>query len=448
MRQLLDDRPIENLTLDDLRMALSQAGDEDEYWEAKAHEVRREHVSRAVASLANRDGGLFVIGAARGEDGIWTLPGARLPAEEPGLWLSQIIRGSLKPTPSVQLRVFDLDNGLYVAVVQIDAHPEHLVLISDGRVVRRGHGSTEPIVDGAELTRLVRARNGVEAPLNIDLALAPDALANAASRMIAAHGTGRLRSTITALKSQLVRAAEHKPLAELAEIGDRLTALTAVLVQDEPEGPVTRFAIDAHLQAFDAATRFSTSPARPDLDLYRVLLRNARALGGLLVRLETWALIRRLAAHSVPDDSDLYPGWMTFVGVQDARAGIRSSDSRVWQETIQESVAAAQRIGALNPDGADEHQLLDSILAFDMLANLIELDVANRAGNEGEISPDFALFRTDALKPILSRLSSDAQTRAAILPDRDVADTARLIASLNKQCRRLANNHSMFWHGA
>lgn len=449
MPRLLD-QSLEDLTLDDLRDALTHAGDEDEHWEAKAQDVRREHVLNAIAGLANRDGGSFVIGAARGDGGIWTLSGARPPAEEPGLWLSQIIRSGLQPIPNFQSRVFNLDNGRYAAVIQVDAHPEHLVLINDGRVVRREHGSTDPVIDGAELTRLVRARSAMDksTDINVDTSLVPDQLAIAAGRLLDVGGVDRLRTSVTAVKARLINAAEHRPVDELAEEADRLTALTSVLVQAQPDGAVTQFAIAAHLQTFDAATGFHRTPTtRPDLDLYRVLLRNTRALGALLVRLEIWPLIRRLAAHGVPKQSDVYSGWMTFVGVQDARAGMSSPGPEGLRDKIRESVAIVQRIRALHPDGADEHQLLESVLAFDMFTNLIELDVADRKGHEGEVSPDFALFGPDSVRPIVARLSSDTHVRASLLPDRDTSEADQLIASLDKQCRRLANSVPMFWHG-
>ena len=96
MREL-DDIALEAVSLDDLRQALRRAGDEDDRWEAKGGEVRSEHVQRAVAGLANREGGFVVIGAERTADG-WALTGQQPPRDdEPGTWLSRVLRSDFGP---------------------------------------------------------------------------------------------------------------------------------------------------------------------------------------------------------------------------------------------------------------------------------------------------------------------------------------------------------------
>lgn len=64
MRNLLD-RPLDELSLDDFRAALSEARDENDRWEVKGGALRSEHVFKPVAGLGNRDGGLLVLGASR-----------------------------------------------------------------------------------------------------------------------------------------------------------------------------------------------------------------------------------------------------------------------------------------------------------------------------------------------------------------------------------------------
>jgi hypothetical protein len=58
-----------------------------------------------------------------------------------------------------------------------------------------------------------------------------------------------------------------------------------------------RFALGSDHRAFEEGVRFHPIPtARPELDLLRVVRRNVRALGALLVRLELWTEVRSLAA--------------------------------------------------------------------------------------------------------------------------------------------------------
>lgn len=104
-----DDTPLEAISIDGLRQALRGAGEEDDRWEAKGGEVRPEHVQRAAAGLANRDGGFVVLGADRAADG-WVLTGLQPPRDdEPGTWLSRVLRSGLRPLPPVKQRLYVLD---------------------------------------------------------------------------------------------------------------------------------------------------------------------------------------------------------------------------------------------------------------------------------------------------------------------------------------------------
>jgi hypothetical protein len=247
---------------------------------------------------------------------------------------------------------------------------------------------------------------------------------------------------------RLVRAAEFEPRDVLDREADRLSAIAGSLVQAVPDSTVTAFALEAHHRAVDAAAQFRLVPGgRPDLDLYRVVLRNARAIGALLVRLELWPLVRHLADHAAPGDDGIYPGWMTFVAVQQARAIVRPLNAEMLRHTVREARATAMRVAALRPDGADEHVVLDSLLAFDLLANLIELDRAERAGTRLEVSPDFAVFGEDPVRAIVPRVLDDDRVRDAILPARRQRDAARLLVVLDEQAKRVANTRAGLWSG-
>lgn len=446
MRDLLD-RPLDGLTLDDVRAALSVARDEDDRWEAKGGTVRPEHVFRPVAGLGNRDGGVLVLGVSRIPNAGWQLDGSPFTGE-PGQWVARVIRDNLSPAPPHTLRTFEVATGRHVVLVRVERHPQHLAVTADGRVLRREHGSTEPIADGAELTRLVRARSGAGPAASLDPDASPDELGDAALAVIEAGHDARLRSFITGLQARLVRAAEFEPREVLDREADRLSAITGSLAQAAPDSPVTTFAVQAHHRAVEAAARFRLIPGgRPDLDLFRVVLRNARALGALLVRLELWPLVRAVVNHDAPGDDGIYPGWMTYVAVQEARALGRPINAEVLRHSVREARATALRVPALRPDAADEHQILDALLVFDLLANLIELDRADRAGTSDEVSPDFAVFGAEPHRLVVRRVLDDDWIRDALMPARRQRDVARLLVSLDAQARRVSNACAGFWSG-
>lgn len=446
MKDLLD-RSLDALTLDEIRGALAAAGDEDDRWEAKGAQIRPEHIYQPVAGQANRDGGLLLLGVSRQADGAWQVDGASF-VDEPGLWVARVIRDNLRPAPPFELRAFELSSGLHAVLVRVRPHPQHLVVTASGRVLRREHGSTEPIADGAELTRVVRARSGAGPAASLDPDLAPDELGDAAIAVIEAGHDPRLRSFITGLQARVVRAAEFEPQAVLDLEADRLSAICASLAQAAPQSPVTEFALEAHRRAVDKASGFRVIPGgRPDLDLMRALLRNARALGALLVRLELWPLIRHLVDGDAPGNEGLYPGWMTYVAVQEARALGRPPNAEVLRHSVREARATALRVATLRPDAADEHQILDSLLVFDLLANLVELDRADRAGTRMEVSPDFAVFGAEPHPPVVRRVLDDARVREALLPGRRQPDAARLLLCLDDQTRRVATACAAFWAG-
>lgn len=446
MRNLLD-RPLDELSLDDLRAALSEARDENDRWEVKGGTLRSEHVFKPVAGLGNRDGGLLVLGASRVQNAGWQLDGSAFVGE-PGQWVARVIRDNLRPAPPHVLRTFEVSPGLHVVLIRVERHPQHVVVTAGGRVLRREHGSTEPIADGAELTRLVRARSGAGPAASLDPDLAPDELGDAALAVIEAGHDARLRSFVTGLQARVVRAAEFEPRDALDLEADRLSAIVGSLAQAAPDSPVAAFAVEAHHRAVDAAAHFRLLPGgRPDLDLFRVVLRNSRALGALLVRLELWPLIRRVVDHDAPGNDGIYPGWMTYVAVQEARALSRPANAEVLRHSVRDARATALRVAALRPDAADEHQILDSLLVFDMLANLIELDRAERAGTREEVSPDFAVFGAEPHRPVVRRVLDDDGIRDAIAPGRRQRDVARLLVSLDAQARRVSNACAAFWPG-
>lgn len=444
MRSLLD-RAVDELTLSDLRAALAGAGDEDDRWEVKGGDIRPLHVFKAIAGLANRTGGLLLLGASRAADGSWELDGAPFPTE-PGQWVARVIRSNLTPPPQYGIRVLEISPGKHAVVVRVDAHPNDLTVTTDGRVLHRDHDSTEPVTDGAELTRLVQARagSGPAAALNPDAS--PGELGDAALAVIEAGQDAQLRSFISRLLGRMIRAAEFQPFDVLETETDRLSAVTSALLQAAPDSPVAALAIDAHHRACDAAAHMQILPtSRADLDLFGVVRRNARGLGALMVRLELWSSVRALVAHDVPGDG-IYSGWMTYVAARAAKAS-NYVNAETIRHTVRDARETALRVPGLRPDGADEHQILDALLTFDLAANVIELDRAQRRERFGVVSPDFAVFAEKGVWPVAACILNDAVVRDALLPDRGQPDAARLLTSVNVQAQRVANSCASRWDG-
>jgi hypothetical protein len=107
---------------------------------------------------------------------------------------------------------------------------------------------------------------------------------------------------------------------------------------------------------------------------------------------------------------------------------------------------ATLRLLALRPDQADEHVALESVLEFDLIANLVELDEADREGYRGEVWPDFALFDASGVQPFAERLLTDHDLQVAVLPGRDDREVAQLLIALDTHARRVCPEERV-WTG-
>lgn len=441
----LIERGTAEIGLEELRTALAASGDEDDSWEAKGTNLRTEHIYRSVAGLANASGGLLLLGVSRrGEE--WVLDGVEVSGE-PGPWIEQAIRDNLRPTPQYRLRIHPLPQGRFLAVVRVDRMAEHLVVTSDGKVFRRQHGRTAVVPDGLELTRLVQERATSPGRV-LDLDLASTELAAAVTATVRDGHAESLRPVIAGLQARLVRAAEHEPTDVLDREADKLASLCGALVSSAAPETLTRFALEAHHRAFDEGVRFHPIPtARPDLDLFRVVLRNVRALGGLLVRLEKWTELRSLAAHRATQNEDVYPGWFSYIGSMQARVRGRPANAEVLRWPLREARDTAMRLGSLRPDGADEHQVLPSVLNFEMLASLIEFDQGARLGFLPEVCFDFAAFDADCQRPLVARIAAEEPLRTVLLPESTGPQVALDIFNLDGLARQRAAAIGERWDG-
>lgn len=444
MQRLLDADP-DRVTLDDLRAALDAAGDEDERFEIKDGRARAEQVQKAIAGLANRDGGVVVLGAEQMGNGAWRLTGRQVqPGQELGVWVTQQVEGHLKPVPQVTIRVLELAPASVAAILWVAPHADSLVVRSDGVVFRREHGSTLPVQDGRRLAELIRERAGQRAVIALD---APaDAVAASALAAIDGGSAARLRASVTALRGRIVDAAQFRPHDEFLIECDRLAATAAALLQGAPEDPVTALAIRSLQEAVDDAAAFPQIPGgSPDLDVYRHMRIRARALGALMVRFGLWSQVRALVAHQAPRDDRLYPGWLTFIAYKESEARPSPSGDG-WGRGIREAAATAERLQALRPDGAHANAILESVLTFDVAAAVLDLDAAERARQPLMVETAFALFDAAPSRQFVRRLLDDATVRDALLPGRRLRDVARVISKLDELASQSVAS-TRFWDG-
>lgn len=145
--------PWADLTLGDVERFL--APDEREEgltWETKGTEVRRGHVWKSVAGLANQVGGFLILGARR-VDGGWTVDGVTFD-DEPRVWLTNQIVNGLRPVPDYDVTAFPV-GAKHVAVVSVAPVAEPPCLTSRGQLYQRVSGATVAVTDPVAVARLM-----------------------------------------------------------------------------------------------------------------------------------------------------------------------------------------------------------------------------------------------------------------------------------------------------
>ncbi|HST31911.1 MAG TPA: hypothetical protein VLJ80_00160 [Solirubrobacteraceae bacterium] len=431
--------------MEELKQELAIAGDETEWWEAKAGVLRPEHIQRSVAGLANRDGGLLLIGAVQAEDG-WVLRGVQArPELEAGTWLADTLR-ALRPMPVIQQQIYNLDGARWAALLNIEPHPQYPIVLPSGLVLRREVGSTKPIDDGRELAELVFQRAGALSKKPFDPMDDPDALASAVASALRAGQAGELRPLLANLRGQARDAAEFNgwdtPDVEI----DRLAAVAAVVISQE-DAAISVLSVETHHELFDEALLLGRQPtAMPDIKLQREVRRSARTVGALLVRLRHWKPARQLAAHSSPESEGPRRGWLASVAANQARAISRPLSPEYWRHDVRVAAETIERIAALRPDDAKGNDPLNSILAFDFLCAVVDLDQRDSQVREASLWLDFPYFSAQAVRPLASKVLDDEIVRESLLPGRDRHYAAALLEQLDASARRTVTN-SGFWEG-
>jgi hypothetical protein len=213
------------------------------------------------------------------------------------------------------------------------------------------------------------------------------------------------------------------------------------------DGAVSWAALRAWHELFDAGLRVDTGPRRPEIDLWRGVYVRVRALGALAVRLELWPAVRRLAEHPLPGaQGDRYPGWLSYMVAEDFKALGRPANAEHYRQPVRAAVDVATRLPALSPEGLDASELLDSVVQFDFLAWLVELDSAERGNRRTDSWPNFAFFDGACLRPLARALVDGGAISRDLLQARTAADIARLLWVLDRHAATTAAQHG-FWSG-
>lgn len=148
----------DKLELDDVRRFLTSAGGEEHEgltWEAKAGQIRPQHIHRAVSAFANSVlGGYLILGAERaGPRDPWMVPGCEIPGREPRSWIAQVAAEPIG-APTTDSHAWEVGSGKWVAVVSIPPSSVPPVISPSGVVYERVVGASPPVKDPSRLAQI------------------------------------------------------------------------------------------------------------------------------------------------------------------------------------------------------------------------------------------------------------------------------------------------------
>ena len=144
----------EELALNHVEEFLAGAGREALTWEAKGTNLRREHITKQVCGFANAvDQGFLLLGLEFRDDE-WQATGLDFPGGDPPVWVSNVVRETLRPRPTIDVQSWDVGDGKHVAVVRIDPVAEPPCMTTGGQVYERVTGETISVGDPTDLRAL------------------------------------------------------------------------------------------------------------------------------------------------------------------------------------------------------------------------------------------------------------------------------------------------------
>ena len=123
-------------------------------WEAKGTELRREHVTRHVCGFANAaEGGYLLLGFEL-VDERWRATGCEFPGDDPPVWVSNVVRMTLRPRPRIDVHQWEISEGKRAAVVRVDPVAEPPCVTAGGQLYERVSGETIPVGDPSDVRAL------------------------------------------------------------------------------------------------------------------------------------------------------------------------------------------------------------------------------------------------------------------------------------------------------
>ncbi len=283
---------------------------------------------------------------------------------------------------------------------------------------------------GSAGTRVAQASSGA-----LDWQLPLDVLSSATTELIRHKDLAPLRLLLLSTPRNVSAALrEESPEISIDELLDRLTTIAATaLVLDDDE--TFRSALEALVQVYEYLWDASGYP-RADLlvsstEVALKVIEHVEALGGLLVRLRKFKLVRTLVLASPPVGAlARYRNWIRHGVVQASRdrrmAELHEDGSVKDVELPTRAERVVARLESLRPDYAsDDAAILDSICQFDALACLVGMEDGG-SPDKKYFYPNFAKYYPQRVLPILERLVSNWPMRDALGLD----DFGRLAANL------------------
>lgn len=272
----------------------------------------------------------------------------------------------------------------------------------------------------------------------VTLSLDPDALTAAAIELSRSKDhIPLLRALRTARKRVQAVLGDVAWESEVATVADNLACLgaTSLLIEDMS-------IFDESLQSMVSLYGLGfTEPLRrrgSDAEkLWLLLARRAMAEGALAVRLGKWSTVRDIVLAPVEGVDVYYTSWLRHALTMASRAG--HMREQIDQGTRELSLillarADAERLEPLHPDAMPGDEILNSLIQFDFLANLISISTDPQHG--ANYYPNFAHFFTERTEPIVVRLLKDSPMRFALFPGSD-EELAQALLAINSQAGRI-----------
>jgi hypothetical protein len=144
----------EQLTPSHVEAFLATAGREPLTWEAKGTEIRSDQVTKHVAGFANAEEGGYLLLGFEVADGEWRATGCEFPGDDPPVWISNVVRTTLRPRPRVDVSDWSVAENKRATVVRVEPVAEPPCITTGGQLYERVSGETILVKDPADVRAL------------------------------------------------------------------------------------------------------------------------------------------------------------------------------------------------------------------------------------------------------------------------------------------------------